>query len=194
MTPLLKKILATVFLALTITALHLPATRDHVSHNVWFAQLDESANAYLEDGLSKAAWAFAAARTANAVISVLQSFVIQGSAGVIVDAGVEISPGEILDPVNDLVERFSWVMLASVTSLGVQQFLLDIMPWFAVRVLLTFALAVGLVSVWLPGRFRERLAPLCLQTSRGRPGPAAAHSPGRPGRPIRVRHLPGSQI
>ncbi|MBU1610888.1 MAG: hypothetical protein KKC99_03485, partial [Proteobacteria bacterium] len=163
MIPIPKKIVASILLVLAIVLLHLPATRDLATHNAWFAQLDEQADAYLDSGLKRAAWAFAAARTANAVISVLQSFVIQGSAGIIVDAGVEISPGEALDPVNDLVERFSWVMLASVTSLGVQQFLLEVMPWFAIRGLLSLALGCGLLALWLPGRFQARLAPFACK-------------------------------
>ncbi len=162
MTPLIKKISTSLLLVLLISLLHLPATRNVVTQQ-WFSQLDQAAATYLEDGLEKAAWAFAAARTANAVISVLQSFEVQASAGIIVDAGVALSPGEALDPINDLVERFSWVMLASVTSLGIQQFLMQVMPWFALRVLLTFALAVGLVSLWTPGQVRERLKPFACR-------------------------------
>ncbi len=162
MTPLVKKISASLLLALIISLLHLPATRDTVTQE-WFSQLDHAAETYLEDGLEKTAWAFAAARTANAVISVLQSFEVQASAGIVVDAGVALSPGEALDPINDLVERFSWVMLASATSLGIQQFLMQVMPWFALRVLLTFALAVGLASLWMPGRIRARLKPVACR-------------------------------
>jgi len=49
------------------------------------------------------------------------------------------SPFEWLDPLNDLVERFSLVMLASCVSIGIQLFLNDAMPWFSLWVLLPLA-------------------------------------------------------
>ena len=38
--------------------------------------------------------------------------------------GVTLSIGELLDPFNDMVERFSWVMLLTSVSLGIQKILL----------------------------------------------------------------------
>jgi hypothetical protein len=40
-----------------------------------------------------------------------------------------------LDPVNDLVERFSWVMMAATVSLGIQNVLLDISTWWLIQTL-----------------------------------------------------------
>jgi ABC-type multidrug transport system fused ATPase/permease subunit len=71
-----------------------------------------------------------------------------------VGIGLNFKPGEILDPINDLVERFSWVMLASSASFGIQRILLDVMasPW------LTYATVVAILSlllvIWWPGRRR----------------------------------------
>jgi hypothetical protein len=56
-----------------------------------------------------------------------------------------LTPGEILDPVNDLVERFSWIMLGATISLGVQQVLLDIGQWWGMRVLVAVS---GLLWLW----------------------------------------------
>lgn len=64
---------------------------------------------------------FATARALNGVISVIQGTEIAlQPAGV----GVTLTVGELLDPINDLVERFSWVMLAATTALGAQSILL----------------------------------------------------------------------
>jgi ABC-type multidrug transport system fused ATPase/permease subunit len=54
--------------------------------------------------------------------------VIQGTEVSLAPAGVGLNfaPGEIVDPINDMVERFSWVMLASSVSLGVQQVMLHL--------------------------------------------------------------------
>ena len=43
--------------------------------------------------------------------------------------GLTLSPGEVLDPVNDLIERFSVVMLFSASALGVQKLLLASSAW-----------------------------------------------------------------
>ena len=59
----------------------------------------------------------------------------------------------MLDPVNDLVERFSWIMLASITSLGIQTIFLNIVTDVRFNVLmLAFVLAFNL---WLFFRFAK---------------------------------------
>jgi len=91
---------------------------------------------------------FALARTLNGLISAVQGTELAlQPAGV----GVTLTPGEILDPVNDLVERFSWIMLGATISLGIQQVLLDVGQWWGVRLL------VALLGVaWLVMRLRRR--------------------------------------
>jgi hypothetical protein len=89
---------------------------------------------------------FALARTLNGVISAVQGTELAlQPAGV----GVTLTPGEVLDPINDLVERFSWIMLGATLSLGVQQVLLDVGQWWGVK------LTLGLLGVfWLWLRLR----------------------------------------
>ncbi len=90
---------------------------------------------------------FALARTLNGLISAAQGTeVALQPAGV----GVTFTPGQILDPVNDLIERFSWIMLGATISLGVQQVLLDIGQWWVVRLLVALC---GLV--WLAALIRR---------------------------------------
>jgi len=86
---------------------------------------------------------FALARTLNGVISAVQGTELAlQPAGV----GVTLTPGQVLDPINDLVERFSWVMLGATVSLGIQQVLLDIGQWWGVKVLLGI---LGLLWLWV---------------------------------------------
>jgi hypothetical protein len=93
---------------------------------------------------------FALARTLNGLISAVQGTELAlQPAGV----GVTLTPGEILDPVNDLVERFSWIMLGSTLSLGVQQVLLDMGQWWGVRLVLA---VLALAWLWL--RIRREMA------------------------------------
>ena len=95
--------------------------------------IDNSSQSQLDSALTRAMIGFGLARTLNGVISVAQGteFAVQ-PAGV----GVNFSPGEILDPVNDLVERFSWVMLLATSSLGVQKILLEVSSWMGISILL----------------------------------------------------------
>ena len=118
--------------------------------------LDHAAERYVDSGFERAMIAFAVARSINAVISVLQETEISLQVGV----GVTTSPGEILDPINDLIERFSWVVLASGTSFGVQQLFVKILssPWVAWGIAL--ALATTAVLCFMPRQVPARSARL----------------------------------
>lgn len=94
-------------------------TWKEVTHNQMTGHVETASMAYLDDTLQKAGAAFLIARALNATLSVMQSFTITPFIG-------ELSLGEVLDPINDLVERFSWIMLAVTVSVGIQQLLMEI--------------------------------------------------------------------
>ena len=77
--------------------------------------LDNSGRTYTEDGIKRALATYAIARGLNGVISVAQGTEVAVEP---VGVGVTFTPGQILDPINDLIERFSWIVLASSVSLG----------------------------------------------------------------------------
>ncbi|HEY5648794.1 MAG TPA: hypothetical protein VIU33_04805 [Nitrospiria bacterium] len=109
--------------------------------------MDNRAEGYIQETFTRALLAFGIARGLNGVISVAQGTeVALQPAGV----GINFTPGEILDPINDLIERFSWIMLASNASLGIQKILLEMSawPWFSIpmAVFLVLAAAVPWVS------------------------------------------------
>lgn len=111
--------------------------------------MDQRAAADYEKLFQRAFVTFALARTINGVISVVQGTEIAlQPAGV----GVTLTPGEILDPVNDLVERFSWIMMGATISLGVQNVLLDISAWWVIQALVAALAAWLLLKLWYPGR------------------------------------------
>lgn len=92
-----------------------------------------------EQALLRALATYALARVLNGVISVAQGTEVAiEPAGV----GVTLTPGEILDPVNDLVERFSWVMLVSSASLGILDVLLSISSWLWLSLAMALSLLV----------------------------------------------------
>lgn len=101
-----------------------------------FNPVDRLAEREYESLIERALITFALARTLNGMISAVQGTELAlQPAGV----GVTLTPGEVLDPVNDLVERFSWIMLGATLSLGVQQVLLEVGQWWGVKLLLVLA-------------------------------------------------------
>ena len=105
--------------------------------------VDRMAEAEYDELFQRALITFALARTLNGVISVVQGTELAlQPAGV----GVTLTPGEVLDPINDLIERFSWIMLGATLSLGVQQVMLDVGQWWGVRLLLG---VLGLLWLWV---------------------------------------------
>ena len=109
----------------------------------WLAPLDAAAHRQVDAGLKRALLTFATARALNAVISVVQGTEIAiEPAGV----GVVLTPGQLLDPVNDLVEQFSNLMLAASVSFGVQKVLIGIgAHWLVSGILSLAALGWGLL-------------------------------------------------
>ncbi len=110
-----------------------------------FVSVDESALDIYNESFDRAVYSFALAKGLNAVISVLQSTEI--SANFIVGSTMGI--GQILDPMNDLVERFSWIMLASSVSIGVQHLLLILGKSLFIKVALSVSIILSLVSIWV---------------------------------------------
>ncbi len=107
--------------------------------------LDELGSQGVESGLSRSMITFGLARTLNGVISVAQGTEVAVEP---VGIGLTLKPGELLDPVNDLIERFSWVMLLSSTSFGVQAVLLEMTRWPVFTGLITLTVSVTLLLLW----------------------------------------------
>lgn len=117
--------------------------------------VDSVGREYTDKGFKRALVTFAVARSLNGVISVAQGTeVALQPAGI----GINFTPGQILDPINDLIERFSWVMLASSTSLGLQKLLMTIFSSPLFNLLLAVSLALWMLSQWW-----QRLAGSSLQ-------------------------------
>lgn len=109
----------------------------------WWPLVDELAQAYLSDTIASNAIVFGVVRTLNGIISVVQSAEI--GIGV---AGVTI--GEIFDPVNDLIERFSSLLLVTLTALGIQQVLLIFTASLVLKIVFTCAALVAAIWLWWP--------------------------------------------
>ena len=120
----------------------------------WLAPLDAPAIKQVDAGLKRALVSFAAARTLNALISVAQGTEISAQP---LGVGVTLTPGQALDPLNDVVEQFSTLMLAASVAFGVQKILISIGSYWLISLVLT---AAALGWTWL--YFRQRQSPAWL--------------------------------
>ena len=110
--------------------------------------VDKKSEDYTDAAFNRALITFGVARGINGVISVAQGTeVAVHPAGF----GLNFAPGQILDPINDIIEQFSWVMLASTASLGVQKIFLSMSSSWICSAILTLLLAIGVISLWRQG-------------------------------------------
>ena len=106
---------------------------------------DSYGEQYTKEGLTRSTAAFVIAKGLNGAISVVQGTeVAMEPAGI----GLILTPGQILDPVNDLVERFSWVMLVCTTSIGIQTILLAIFSSSSFSISVTVLLLLMVLFIW----------------------------------------------
>lgn len=113
----------------------------------WSGTLDKIADATLQPTFQRALLTAAIARGLNGVISVAQGTEIAIQP---VGVGVTITAGQILDPLNDLVERFSWLSLAASASLGMQMLLSEIFADDLMNLLLSVTALLYLLVLWWP--------------------------------------------
>jgi hypothetical protein len=125
----------------------------------WWPALDRFATGTVDAALTRALAAFAVARGINGAISVAQSAEVALQPG---GVGVSLAPGEVLDPVNDLVEQFSTLMLTASASLGLQKLMVGASAWTPIKVALTLAVLGWVALTWRrPGGAAVRWARLC---------------------------------
>ena len=108
--------------------------------------VDSLAMEIQNEAFDRAMLAFGLAKGLNAVISLLQGTELSFTP---VGIGMNFSIGEILDPFNDLVERFSWVMLFASVSLGIQKLVLILSAKLFVQVAFGVSVVASLVLLWM---------------------------------------------
>lgn len=141
-------------LTLTIVALLLVALANT-------SIVDQRSQDYTEAGLKRALVTFGVSRGLNGVISVMQGTEVAVEP---VGIGMTFTPGQILDPVNDLVERFSTVVLYAGTAFGVQRVLLDVSSAKLLSIVFSaLVLAAVLMLWWQHPRFNQ-IKPYLYQT------------------------------
>ena len=120
----------------------------------WTGLLDEKAATVVDAGLNRGLATFASARTVNAALSVAQSLDVSAKP---FGFGANISIGQALHPINEMVGQFSELMLAACVSLGAMKLLIVIAGYKGLSLLLT---AVGLWWLWI--RWHRKPMPIII--------------------------------
>lgn len=112
--------------------------------------LDRLAENYFSETTSEAALAYATVRGVNAVVSVLKESQVEFSpAGV----GINIAAGQVLDPIDDMTERLSSVIVTAIVSLGLQKLIMELGELVPLKCA-AFIFSLTIIAIWLPsGKF-----------------------------------------
>ena len=105
------------------------------SSGVQIPFIDSSADAYFKDSITKAGVSYGVSRIINATVSVIQESNVQLEP---VGIGMSLAIGQIVDPINDMVERLSNVLVMSIASLGVQELAYEISITIVPQILAVF--------------------------------------------------------
>ncbi|HOO90195.1 MAG TPA: hypothetical protein PLA74_05165 [Syntrophales bacterium] len=106
--------------------------------------LDTTTDDYFREAITKAGVAYATCRVINASVSIIKDSSLQlEPAGV----GVSLAVGQALDPIDDMTERLSDVLVTAITSLGVQKLVYEISVSLAPPILAVFLFILSLL-VW----------------------------------------------
>lgn len=105
--------------------------------------LDSRADVYFNEAITKAGVSYATCRVINATVSIIKESRLElEPAGV----GLSLAVGQILDPINDMTERLSDVLVMAITSLGVQELTYELSLTLAPPI---FALFLFVMSILL---------------------------------------------
>jgi len=105
--------------------------------------LDNASDAYFREAIAKAGIAYAQCRLVNASISIVKDsdFDLEP-----MGIGVSLAVGQVLDPIDDMTERVSDVLVTAITALGVEKLAYEIcvavVPQIAALLLLILSLIV----------------------------------------------------
>ena len=125
----------------------------YVSAGLEVPVLDNETDNYFKTAITEAGLAYATCRVINASVSVIAHSDLElGPMGI----GLSLAVGQVLDPIDDMTERLSDVLVTAITSLGVQKLAYEISVSLAPPLLAAFLLVISFLA-WFENR---RLAAL----------------------------------
>lgn len=136
--------------------------------------LDKKADTYFSEAMTKAGLAYGVCRLVNASVSVIKESQIQiQPAGL----GVSLAAGQVLDPLDDMTERSSDILITAIVSLGIQKIAYELSVAFAPALTAIAIIAFVIISFFQGERAKAiseiilksiiliAVARLCLPTS-----------------------------
>ena len=105
----------------------------------WSGPLDSTANEQVDAGLRRALSSFAVARALNAAISFVEGTEVAIQP---IGIGLKLSVGQVLRPLNDMVEQCAHLMLVASIAFGIEKILITIGAHQMISVMLT-VVAIG---------------------------------------------------
>lgn len=113
--------------------------------------LDNTTDVYFREAIMKAGAAYATCRVVNASVSIVKDSCLNLEP---VGIGVTFAVGQALDPIDDMTERVSDVLVTAITSLGVQKLAYEIGVSLAPSIVAMFLLIFSIL-IWFEN---EKLA------------------------------------
>ena len=108
----------------------------------WSGVLDRLSYDYLDSSFTSAAATYVVARAINATVSIIQTTEVS-----IGFASLQI--GQMVDPINDMVERFSDLIVIAIGSIITQKILLSIVSSIFFKALLTISGLALIASIYI---------------------------------------------
>lgn len=109
-----------------------------MAHGLELPYLDKNTDTYFSESMAKAGLAYGVCRVVNASVSVVKDSQVQVEpAGM----GVSLAAGQVLDPLDDMTERASNILVTAIVSLGIQKIVYELGVAF-VPPLIGFAIIV----------------------------------------------------
>lgn len=115
--------------------------------------IDEKTDVYFEEVSQRSVSAYAVTRGINAIVSVIkESNVSVSPAGV----GINIAAGQVLDPLDDMTERLSSVLVLSIVSIGIQKLTMEIGQLFSFQII-GCLLPLLILPLWIKSKALGRV-------------------------------------
>lgn len=109
--------------------------------------IDEQADRYFSEAIHSSTLAYATIRGVNAVVSVLKESRLELSP---TGVGVSLAAGQILDPIDDMTERLSTVVVSAIVSIGIQKIGYEVGKAVSLQ-LVALLLIITLPLIWMNG-------------------------------------------
>ena len=117
----------------------------------WSKVLDKKATELNIETTKDVATTLAITRSINAGLSVVQNSSVLVGLGVQADVAI----GQVVNPINDFLDRFSWVLLFSLISLGIQNLIITLSQTILINTIVTISIISSIIAIYKQTNFNN---------------------------------------